>query len=522
MMNLSITLEHSARENPHKTAIVFGDQRFNYIKINALANQIANSLVINGIGKGDRIVLCCPNFPYFPIIYFGILKTGAVVIPISILLKNNEIEYLLKDSGAKAFFCFEGSSELPMGKEGYAGFCSAESCKHFWIITTDPKAPSPIEGIQTIEQMVAGQSSEFHTVQCSTEDTAVILYTSGTTGFPKGAELTHSNIIMNVNVCSEMFQLTRNDVQAVAVPMFHAFGQIIQMACGFSKENTLVLIPRFSPEAVLSVMQKEKITVFAGVPTMYWQILNYNNKEGKFDIKLISDTLRLGISGGSALPLEIKRGFEEKYKIAILEGYGLSETSPAVSFNQLHKPQKAGSIGTPVWGVEVKVFNEKSEEIPIGEIGEIVVRGHNVMKGYYNKPEATKAAFKGTGWFHTGDLGKMDEDGYFYIVDRVKDMIIRGGFNVYPREVEEVLMNHPAVSLAAVIGVPDDQHGEQIKAYIVLKQGKNVTEKEMIEWSKKQMAAYKYPRIVELRKTLPMTATGKILKKDLKAEVAAN
>lgn len=350
MINLSILLEHSTRENPHKIAIICGDQRLSYLKINALANQVANSLVKNGIGKGDRVVLSCPNLPYFPIIYFGILKTGAVVIPINILLKNNEISYLLKDSGAKAFFCFEGSSELPMAQEGYAGFRKAASCKHFWIITSDPKAPSPIEDIQTLEQMTAMQTSEFNTVQCSTEDTAVILYTSGTTGSPKGAELTHSNIIMNTKVCSEMFQLTLDDVQMVAVPMFHAFGQTIQNI-SFSRENTLVLIPRFFPEAILSAMQLEKVTVFAGVPTMYWQILNYEDKEDKFDIKIISDTLRLGVSGGSSLPLEIKRGFEEKYRIALLEGYGLSETSPAVSFNQLHKQRKTGSVGTPVWGV---------------------------------------------------------------------------------------------------------------------------------------------------------------------------
>lgn len=521
MINLSIILEHSTKENPHKIAIVCGDQRLSYLKINALANQVANGLAKNGIGKGDRVALSCPNLPYFPMIYFGILKTGAVVIPINILLKNNEISYLLEDSGAKAFFCFEGSSGLPMAREGYAGFRSATSCNHFWIITADPKAPSPIEDIQTLEQMTARQSSEFNAVQCSTEDTAVILYTSGTTGFPKGAELTHSNIIMNTKVCSEMFQLTLNDVQMVAVPMFHAFGQIIQNT-SFSRENTLVLIPRFSPEAVLSTMQSENVTVFAGVPTMYWQILNHDDKEGKFDIQKISDALRIGVSGGSSLPLEIKKDFEEKYRISILEGYGLSETSPAVSFNQLHKKRKVGSVGTPVWGVEVKVFDEKDEAVPVGEVGEIVVCGHNVMKGYYNKPEATAEAMRGTSWFHTGDLGKIDDEGYLYIVDRAKDIIIRGGFNIYPRELEEVLMTHPAVSLVAVIGVPDPRHGEEVKAYIVLKEGKTTTEKEIIEWSKKQMAAYKYPRIVELRNTLPMTATGKILKRDLKAEVTVN
>ena len=249
---------------------------------------------------------------------------------------------------------------------------------------------------------------------------------------------------------------------------------------------------------------------------MYWELLNYEDKENKFDIEKISNSLRIGVAGAASLPVEIIKGIEEKYKIPILEGYGLTETSPTVSFNHLHKERKVGSVGTPVWGVEARIFDDHQKEVPTGEVGEIVVRGHNVMKGYYNKPEETKEAFKGTSWFHTGDLGKMDEDGYIYIVDRVKDMVIRGGYNVYPREIEEVLMAHPAISLVAVVGEPHERHGEEIKAYVVLKNGETATPEEIVNWSKEQMASYKYPRIVKITEALPMSATGKILKKNLR------
>jgi long-chain acyl-CoA synthetase len=393
-----------------------------------------------------------------------------------------------------------------------------DSCKHFWVITADPAAPTPTEGIQTLGQLMAAQSTVFDMVQTNPDDTAVILYTSGTTGFPKGAELTHSNMVMNALGSRHLLQLTYDDVHVVVLPVFHSFGQTVQMNAGFSMGNTLVFIPRFAPQAVLGAIQDENATVFCGVPTMYWHLLTYEDKENKYDIERIANTLRIGVSGGASLPLEILKGIEEKYRIPIVEGYGLSETCPVVSFNHLHRERKAGSIGTPIWGIEVKVFDENAEELPTGEVGELVVRGHNIMKGYYNKSDATEEAFKSTTWFHTGDLAKIDEDGYIYIVDRVKDMIIRGGFNVYPREIEEFLLSHPAISLTAVIGVPHEQHGEEVKAFVVLKEGQKATEEEIINWSKQQMASFKYPRIVEIRDSLPMTATGKVLKKELKSE----
>jgi len=519
MLNLASTLEYNAKQNPAKIAIVFGDNRIAFGQLDAIANKVSNALKSIGIEKGDRVALTCPNLPYFPMVYYGILKAGAVVVPLNVLLKGREIAYHLKDSGAKAFFCFQGTPELPMAEEGYKGFNEIETCKDMFVMTADMADSSPIDGIKTLGQLIADQSPVFEIENTEPEDTAVILYTSGTTGFPKGAELSHSNIVMNSMVSKNILQLNYDDVHILVLPLFHSFGQTVQMNAGFNMSNTLVLIPRFSAEIVLASMQNENATIFAGVPTMYWQLLNYKNENNKFDLKKIADTLRIGASGAASLPIEIIKGMKEKYNIPILEGYGLSETSPVATFNHLHKERKPGSVGTPVWGVDVKIVNADDEELPAEEVGEIAIRGHNVMKGYYNKPDATEKAFKGTSWLHTGDLGKKDSDGYLYIVDRIKDMIIRGGFNIYPREIEEVLMTHPAVSMASVIGVPHETHGEEVKAFVILETGANISEEELIAWSKSQMAAYKYPRIIDIRETLPMTATGKILKKELKAEI---
>jgi long-chain acyl-CoA synthetase len=288
------------------------------------------------------------------------------------------------------------------------------------------------------------------------------------------------------------------------------------MNAGFYNGVTLTLLPRFDPDAALGIMQRDNVTIFAGVPTMYWAMLNYPDAD-KYDLEKIAENLRLCASGGSAMPVEVMKAFEEKFNVSILEGYGLSETSPVATFNRMDRVRKPGSVGLPVWGVEVRIVDEMDKEVAAGDLGEIVMRGHNVMKGYYGKPDATADAFR-NGWFHTGDIGRIDEDGYIYIVDRVKDMIIRGGFNVYPREVEEVLMSHPAISLAAVIGIPSDQYGEEVKAFVVPKAGAEINPEEIIAWSKENMAGYKYPRLVELRDTLPMNATGKILKIELRNE----
>lgn len=518
MLNLAVLLEDSVRETPDRTAVIFNEMKFSYQAVNAAANQVAHALNDMGIEPGDKVALSCPNLPYFPIVYYGILKAGAVVVPLNVLLKAREIAYHLADSDAKAYLCFEGTEQLPMGKMGHGGFQEAENCETFVIITANPGGDSPIPGVKTLGQAMHNKPPAYPTVQTNADDTAVILYTSGTTGKPKGAELSHMNMVMNARLAENLYE-TRlgEDVHLVTLPLFHSFGQTVQMNGGFYTRASLSLLPRFEPDAALAIMDRDNVTVFAGVPTMYWALLNYPEAD-KYDLDKIARNLRLAVSGGAAMPVEVMKAFENRFNVKILEGYGLSETSPVATFNRMDRPAKPGSVGLPVWGVEIRVVDEDDEDVPQGELGEIVIRGHNVMKGYHNRPEANEKAFR-NGWFHTGDIGRMDEDGYIYIVDRVKDMIIRGGFNVYPREVEEVLMEHPAVSLAAVVGVPNDQYGEEIKAFIVPQEEADaVGEDELRAWAKENMADYKYPRLIEFRDTLPMNATGKILKRELRPD----
>jgi long-chain acyl-CoA synthetase len=351
-------------------------------------------------------------------------------------------------------------------------------------------------------------------VPVAEDDPAVILYTSGTTGQAKGAELSHSNLILNALTCNRLFQSRPGtDTHLLVLPLFHSFGSTVNMNAGFSTASTLVLLPRFDAAAAVKLLENEDITFFAGVPTMYWGLLNALT-DG-VDVERIARNLRVAVSGGSSLPLEIIKEVKARFGVQILEGYGLSETSPVATFSDPDSEPRAGSIGIPIWGVEVKLIDELWNTIEgADEIGEIAIRGHNIMRGYYNRPDATAEVMR-DGWFRTGDLGRRDKDGFYYIVDRAKDMIIRGGFNVYPREIEEVLMTHEAVSLAAVIGVPHPSHGEEIKAYIIRKEGATITEEEMIAWGRDEMAAYKYPRIVTFVDSLPMTATGKLLKRAL-------
>jgi long-chain acyl-CoA synthetase len=515
VLNLASILDGSAREYPSKTAIVFGDTRLTYAQLNGAANQIANGMRNAGITQGDHVALTCPNLPYFPMVYYAILKLGATVVPLNVLLKRREIAYHLEDSDAVAYFCFVGTPELPMGKEGWAGFNEVETCKNFWLITP-PNVDSPIEGANTMTSMMSGQAPTFDTVLTELDDTAVILYTSGTTGHPKGAELTHQNMFSNAMVSRVLFDATSDDVHVISLPLFHSFGQTVQMNNGLMTGSTCVLIARFDPDAVLAAFEKEGATIFCGVPTMYWALLNHPGAD-KHDLDKIASKLRVCGSGGAAIPVEVMKGFENKYNVTILEGYGLSETSPVATFSRSDKKRIAGSIGVPIWGVEVMVADEQKNRVTNGDVGEILIRGNNVMKGYYKKPEANAEVFH-NGWFSTGDLGRIDEDGYFYIVDRTKDMIIRGGFNVYPREIEEVLVTHPAVSLAAVIGEPNDRYGEEVKAFVVLNGDATATPEELVAWSKNEMAAYKYPRSITIKDELPMNATGKILKRELREE----
>ncbi|WP_344588873.1 long-chain fatty acid--CoA ligase [Actinomadura vinacea] len=513
MLNLSVLLEDAARKTPDRDAVVFGEMRLSYALIETVANQVANLLRDRGIGPGDRVALSCPNVPYFPMAYFGILKAGAAVVPLNVLLKPREIAYHLDDSGARALFVFEGTPELPLGEMGRAGFQDAAGCEHLFLMTADPgAAESPYPDAELFWPALTGMPGTIDPAPTGADDTAVILYTSGTTGRPKGAELSHSNMLMNAFVSEAMFERREHDVLLVTLPMFHAFGQSCVMNVGLRRGATLVLQPRFEAAEALRLMAREKVTLFAGVPTMYWALLS---DPGTVPAEEAAAALHTCVSGGASLPLEVLNGCEAKFGVKILEGYGLSETSPVASFNQLDRPTKPGSIGTPIWGVDMKLIDDEWKTVEGEGPGEIAVRGHNVMKGYYGRPEATAEVVR-DGWFRTGDIARRDEDGFYFIVDRSKDLIIRGGFNVYPREIEEVLMTHPAVSLAAVVGVPHDRHGEEIKAYVIREPDAEVTEDELLAWGRENFAAYKYPRIVEFRDDFPMTATGKILKRELR------
>ncbi len=513
MLNLSVILEDSARNYPNKAAFTFMDTALTYSQINESANQVANGLLAKGIRPGDKVALSCLNIPAFPIVYFGILKAGAVVVPLSVLLKKDEIAYHLTDSEAKAYCCFTGSPELPMGEMGYAAFKEVNSCDHFFMIMPMPNMPSSISGTETLDSLMQGQFSQIEMYQSNADDTCVIIYTSGTTGRPKGAELTHANLLINAILSCELMNNTPDDVALIVLPLFHIFGMTVLMNAGIYKGHSSILLPRFDAETVFGLLQKHKVTIFAGVPTMYWGLVNYTDP--KFDYASIAAHLKSCLSGGASLPIKVLEDFDKRFKVPIFEGYGMSEGSPVVTFNQRGIGRKPGSVGTPVWGVEVKLVDTDGKEVAIGEKGELLYRGHNVMKGYYKKTAETAKTIQ-NGWLHSGDIAMKDEDGFYFIVDRTKDMIIRGGLNVYPREVEEVMVQHPAVSLVAVIGIPDDELGEEVKAFVVLKEGQFISELELINWTKEHIAAYKYPRQISFLPALPMSATGKILKKELR------
>ncbi len=506
MLNLALILEQSTRRNPGKVAVILDDYRLRYAELNGAANKLANALVGMGVQPGDKVALMVPNTPHFPISYFGILKTGAAVVPLNVLFKQNEVQYHLEDSDAKALIVWEGF----LG-EALQGFLKAQTCHNLIVIQAPGSTAELPAGATGFNQIMADSAPTFDTVQTSPSDTAVILYTSGTTGRPKGAELSHFNMFFNAMVGAEkLLGVSQDDIFLATLPLFHSFGQTAVMNVGFYVGATITMLPRFEPVKAAEIIQRDKVTMFAGVPTMYFYLLNHP-EVARFDMS----SLRRCVSGGASMPVEVMQAFNQRFNVTIMEGYGLSETSPIASFNHLDRPTKPGSIGTPIWGVEMRVVDPEDKPVPTGELGEIVIRGHNVMKGYYKRPEATAEAIR-NGWFHTGDLARQDEDGYFFIVDRVKDMIIRGGFNVYPREIEEVLYAHPAVAEAAVIGVPDPALGEEVKAVVALKPGQSATEQELIEYCKGRLAAYKYPRSVEIRESLPKTATGKILKRELK------
>jgi long-chain acyl-CoA synthetase len=490
-MNLATILTEAVEREPDGTAVKLDDLEVSYRQLDESTSRVAGLLRSKGLSPGDRVGIMLPNVPYFPICYYGVLRAGGDVVPMNVLLKKREVAFYLGDPEAKVLFAWEGFAE-----DAQAG---AEEAGAECVIVAPGK----------FESLVAESEPSPEVADRADDDTAVILYTSGTTGTPKGAELTHSNLSTNARICRDLFDLGPDAVTLGALPLFHSFGQTCCMNATVAAAGTLTLIPRFDPAKALEIIQRDEVLVFQGVPTMYSAMLHEPDRD-EYD----TSSLQICTSGGSAMPVEVMRGFEEAFDCKVLEGYGLSETSPVCSFNHPDRERKPGSIGTPVEGVEMKVVDENDNDVAQGEVGEIVVRGHNVMKGYWKKPEATAEAMRG-GWFHTGDMAYVDGDGYFFIVDRKKDMIIRGGYNVYPREIEEVLYEHPAVREAAVIGVPDERMGEEVGAAVALKEGANASAEELRDYVKEQVAAYKYPRRVWFVDELPKGPTGKILKREI-------
>jgi long-chain acyl-CoA synthetase len=503
-MSLTIAsiLAESAVRYADNTAVVLGELRLTYSQLWAHSLQYAAVLREKGVGPGDKVALLLPNTPHFPLAYYGALALGAVAVPVHALLKAEEIQYVLEDSGAKALVC-----AAPLLGEGAKG---AELAGIPVLGVMDGGDAS----VERIDSAALSATPIERFVPREPGDTAVILYTSGTTGKPKGAEISHFNIMMNVDVSAQdSFDIDQSDVVLGCLPLFHTFGQTCCMNTSFRVGATVVLLPRFDGAAALDLLVDQKCTIFMGVPTMYIGLMAAAKDSDK------RPKLKSALSGGAALPLAVLEQFAEVFGTQVLEGYGLTETSPVATFNQKSFPPKPGTVGKAIWGVEVEIakaeVDEAIELLPTGELGEIVVRGHNVFKGYLNKPEATAAAII-DGWFRTGDLGTRDEEGYVTIVDRKKDMVIRGGYNIYPREVEEVLLRHPAVGQVAVIGLPDPQYGEEVCAIVVRDpEGDDVTEQELSAWAKTKLAAYKYPRRVMFTDAFPLGPSGKVLKREL-------
>jgi long-chain acyl-CoA synthetase len=506
MLNLATLLRESAKKSPTKPALVLNDVTLTYGELDAYASRLGGSLKSLGISRGKHVALLLPNVPHFTIAYYATHYAGGAVVPLNVLLTADEIAYHLEDSDAVALIVWEGFLE-----QAQAAFNRVESCKHLIVAKANRADIQAPEGAHNMTALIGGGQPIVDLPNTMPDDTAVILYTSGTTGKAKGAELTQFNMFFNALYARRfLMPMDETTVALATLPLFHSFGQTVIQNAVLSAGGTLVLLPRFDPKSALELMVKHGVNLFAGVPTMYFALLHYPEAD-QYPVKL-----KYSVAGGAAMPVEVMRKFDEKYGVNILEGYGLSETSPVASFNVLDKPKKPGSIGLPIWGVEFKLVDDQDKTIDkVGEPGEICIKGHNVMKGYYKKPEANEEAFKG-GWFHTGDVATRDAEGYYFIVDRKKDMIIRGGFNVYPREIEEVLYAHPAIGEAAVIGVPHESHGEEVKAVIAFKQGQSATNEEITAYCKEKLAAYKYPRIIEVRDALPKGPTGKILKRELK------
>jgi len=499
--NLAVILTETAAASPGKPVAVFDGGQLTYGELDELSDRLAGRLEASGIMPGDPVALQLPNIPQFLISYFGILKAGAVVVPLNVLLKAPEMAFHLGDSRAKVLITWEGVlGEAAKGAEA-AGLSEIYAVGH----------PEDGPGAVPFERLLAIPAPGHTLAPRMLTDTAVIVYTSGTTGRPKGAELTHMQLYMNADIPGRLFGVRDDDIVLTVLPLFHVYGLSSVMNLCVRFGGTMTLIPRFDPAVVLAAIERDRCTVFDGVPAMFIGLLSYPELD-KYDVS----SLRIAISGGASIPGPVLDGFEKRFGVLILEGYGLTETASTTTFNISVEERRVYSVGKPIWGTQTQVWDDKGNTLPPGKdhVGEVVTRGLHVMKGYLNNPEATAEVFNG-GWFHTGDLGYIDEDGFLFIVGRIKELIIRGGFNVYPAELEDVLHAHPAILEAAVVGIPDDRLGEEVKAVVALRPGASLTEEELIAYCKERIAAYKYPRVIEFREALPRNTLGKILKGEL-------
>ncbi|UCD56987.1 MAG: long-chain fatty acid--CoA ligase [Candidatus Hydrogenedentota bacterium] len=495
-------LEYRAANMPDKAALYFGDETVSFCELNRAANRYANVFRGMGIGTGDRVCLFSPNRLEFLYAYFGLIKLGAMMISLSVMLKADEAKYIIDDAGATMLITTEYL--YPTIEPVRGRLATVER-----ILYLDDNPP---DGVTALRPLVESAPDEFPSLDVSPESVACIIYTSGTTGKPKGAMLTHANFLHNLESANVLLKTGPDDVALIpGLPLFHLLAQICVLTAIYGGVPS-VLMELFVPLMVLENIARYNCNTFSGVPTMFALLLNEPEID-KFDLS----SLRICFCSSAPLSLSLLRRFEERTGAIITEGYGLTEATALVTSNPVDAERKPGSVGVPV-RCEVKVVDGRDEEVPLGEVGEIVIRGKNVMKGYYNKPEETAEALR-NGWLHTGDMGKFDSDGYLYVVDRKKDMIITGGYNIYPAEVENVLYKHSKIAMATVIGVPDEIKGEIAKAYVVLKAGQSATEKEIIDFCRQRIAKYKAPRAVEFRDSLPVTPTGKILKRVLREEV---
>ncbi|MGM9950437.1 MAG: fatty acid--CoA ligase family protein [Lysinibacillus sp.] len=511
-MNLVEQIRQQAFEQPEKTAYYFMGKGTSYAELEHTIGRFASALQDMGVEKGDHVALLLGNTPHFIISLYATMRIGATAIPINPIYTPDEISYIIQNGDVKAVIALD--MLLPLVEIGVKAFPQVEG---YIICETTPDIGEKYAALsdaargkaKLFTHVLAAATTTVEPVEVDTDDTAVILYTSGTTGHPKGAMLTHGNLYSNARDVGNYLQMSGEDRIITTLPVFHVFALTVVVNAPLMRGATLLLAPRFSPAEIFQLAEHYKATVFAGVPTMFNFL--YQFEEG--NPKAFSH-LRLAISGGASLPVALLHSFEEKFNVRVSEGYGLSEASPVTCFNPLDRERKAGSIGQSIINVENKVVDVHGEEVPVGEVGELIVRGPNVMKGYYKMPEETAMTIR-DGWLYTGDLARKDEEDYFYIVDRKKDMIIVGGYNVYPREVEEVLFAHPKVVEAAVVGLPDTDFGEAVHAYVVLKDGA-VSAEELKDYCTEHIVKYKVPKTIEILDELPKNSTGKILRRSLK------